>query len=39
VPKVLETIETLGGTDDGTFVPRRIDPDADSPRQLGLFDL
>jgi very-short-patch-repair endonuclease len=38
VPTILETIETLGGTDDGTFVPRRIDPDADSPRQMGLFD-
>lgn len=38
VPKVIDTINSLGGVDDGHFVPRRIDPDADSPRQLGLFD-
>ncbi|MBP6786303.1 MAG: DUF559 domain-containing protein [Candidatus Promineofilum sp.] len=38
VPIILNTIATLGGVDDGTFVPRQIDPDIDSPRQPGLFD-
>lgn len=27
-----------GGVDDGTFVPRYVGPDADSPRQPSLFD-
>ena len=38
VPTILDTINALGGVDDGAFVPRTIDPDVDSPRQLGLFD-
>lgn len=38
VPTILDTINSLGGPDDGAFVPRYIDPDTDSPRQLGLFD-
>lgn len=38
VPQIIGTIKTLGGVDDGTFVPRQISPDADSPRQRGLFD-
>lgn len=38
VPTIIETINSLGGADDGAFVPRHVDPDAGSPRQLGLFD-
>lgn len=38
VPKIIETINAFGGVDDGAFVPRRVDPDTDSPRQMGLFD-
>ena len=38
VPKIIDTINSLGGVDDGDFVPRRIDPDVDSPRQPSLFD-
>lgn len=38
VPIIIDTISTLGGVDDGDFVPRRIDPDVDSPRQPSLFD-
>jgi hypothetical protein len=38
VTKPFEMIDSLGGVDDGDFVPRRIDPDVDSPRQLSLFD-
>lgn len=38
VPKIIDTINSLGGIDDGDFVPRRIDSDVDSPRQPGLFD-
>ena len=38
VPTIIDTVNTLGGPDDGTFVPGKINPDAGSPRQLGLFD-
>lgn len=38
VPTIIDTINTLGGADDGSFVPRRVDPDVDSPRQPSLFD-
>lgn len=36
VPTILDTINALGGID--AFVPRYVDPDADSPRQPSLFD-
>ena len=38
VPTIIDTINSLGGADDGAFVPRYVDPDASSPRQMGLFD-
>lgn len=38
VPTIIDTINAWGGADDGAFVPRFVDPDVDSPRQLGLFD-
>lgn len=38
VPTIIDTIISLGGPNDGAFVPRLINPDADSPRQPSLFD-
>lgn len=39
LPKIVETIEHLGGLDEGGLVPRRIDLNAPfGSRQLGLFD-
>ena len=38
VRSVAETINRLGGVDEGALVPRRIDVAADGGYQLGLFD-
>jgi very-short-patch-repair endonuclease len=39
VPKIADTINSLGGVDEGKLMPRKIDVNApDSSRQLGLFD-
>lgn len=38
IPTVVKTINNLGGVDEGAYVPRRIDTDADGSYQLGLFD-
>ena len=39
VPNIVNTIEYLGGLDEGGLIPRRIDLSApDGSRQLGLFD-
>jgi len=35
---ISETINNLGGIDEGKLVPRKIDVDADSSYQMGLFD-
>jgi len=38
IPNVTETINNLGGIEEGKLLPRKIDLDADSAYQLGLFD-
>jgi very-short-patch-repair endonuclease len=39
IPKVMETINNLGGVDEGGLLPRKIDLDESGHlRQLGLFD-
>lgn len=38
IPAIVETVNSLGGVDVGGFLPRRIDLNAPSSYQLGLFD-
>jgi very-short-patch-repair endonuclease len=39
IPTIVETVNKLGGVEDGGLMPRRLNPDGpDIPRQLGLFD-
>ncbi len=37
LPKLVETINNLGGLEDGGVLPRKINLDSAAPRQLGLF--
>jgi hypothetical protein len=39
IPKIVETVNDLGGLDEGGLLPRKVNPyGPDVPRQLGLFD-
>lgn len=38
IATIRETIQKLGGVDEGDLVPRQINPDVDGAVQLGLFD-
>lgn len=38
IPTIRETINKLGGVQEGNLLPRRIDPDIEGAVQLGLFD-
>jgi hypothetical protein len=39
IPNIADTINHLGGVDEGGIIPRKIDLDAPGGiRQLGLFD-
>lgn len=38
IPKITETINKLGGVDEGGVIPRRIELETDGAFQLGLFD-
>ena len=38
VPNIVETINHLGGLDEGGLIPRKIDLSVHGSRQLGLFD-
>lgn len=38
MPRIADTINALGGVDEGKYIPRKIDLGADGFYQLGLFD-
>jgi very-short-patch-repair endonuclease len=38
IPTIRQTINKLGGVEEGKLVARRIDPDVEGAVQLGLFD-
>jgi len=38
IPRIVETINTLGGVDEGKYMPRKIDGRTNGSYQLGLFD-